>query len=149
VSEITVDTNVVVFAIEDGEVNACAFLYECVTKNVLVLDHEQEIDKEYRGRFKGSMHNKRFEKWWMQVSARADRHVRYTNKVMAEDRQEFVRVRFSEKDWKFAGVCIRSADKILVSEDTDFDCVRQYLEKKRGVSIKNINQILVEHRGAA
>jgi len=148
VKEITVDTHVVVYAIEQGDPDACEFLHGHMRRNKIVLDHEACIHQEYQRQFKDKgQSERRFQKWWVDVSSKAERYVRYTSKPYGDDKEEFVRVGFSPKDWKFAAVCSRSADKILVSEDTDFDCVREYLEKKRGVSIKKVDQILTEHRG--
>jgi len=148
VKEITVDTNVVVYAIEQGDPDACEFLHGHMRRNRIVLDLEEHIHQEYQRQFKNKgQSERRFWKWWIDVSSKADRCVRYTSKPYADDKEKFVRVGFSPKDWKFAAVCSRSADKILVSEDTDFNCVREYLENKRGVSIKKVDQILSELRG--
>ena len=141
--EITVDTNVLVAAIEEADPDALEFVHSYMRRNVIVLDHERDIDQEYRGQFRNNGHSQKcFWKWWKVVSNKADRYVRYTSKPCAEDKEEFERVRFDGNDWKFAAVCVRSADKVLVSEDTDYDCVRDYLAEKRQVTIKRVNEIL-------
>ena len=119
---------------------ALELLHRILRKNnYLLLDHEENIEKEYRKCFNfyrnvSPQACKALEKWFADIISKA---VKYFSGIL-EDRHEraLTKRRFDRDDWAFVAVCARGNDKILVSEESDYSPeVCEYLKTNMGVSV--------------
>lgn len=121
----TIDTWVLY---EVANVNLCAssFIYTVLRKqHYIVLDHEKEIQGEYERCF-NSLNNqasRALRKWFRSVLKR-----NFSNCLDEKCKIRLKALVFDQDDWPFIGVCVKSANKNLVAEESDYTLeIREYL----------------------
>lgn len=114
---ITVDTNILVIAFIENEVDYLSLVYQIVQDDLHIChDHQGEIIKEYTRNLKSS---KAFRKWYKRLNQ--NKTIYYCSSNM---NKKFIKDLTAlgchePSDHVFLGVAVNS-DKILVTEDSDF-----------------------------
>ena len=136
----TIDTWVLY---EVAKVNLCAssFINTVLRKqHYIVLDHEKEIQGEYERCFNlvNNQASRALRKWFRSILKR--------NRSNCLDRRCKRRLRalvFDQDDWPFIGVCVKSANKNLVAEESDYTPeVREYLNDDLKINVLSIEEAL-------
>ena len=140
--EWTVDTCVLAKCSETDSndcIECLLFLGLVLKSGKLCLDHEGEIEIEYRPYIKK---NPLLRRWWYMMIGQVGHISHWSNKVPNRHKNRLLnRLGFHDDDLKFVGVAARSVDKIIVSGfDSDY-CpeVCQYLKKGLGITVINPN----------
>ena len=115
-------------------VDCTGFLHKLLIEGKLCLDPEEEIVTEYNRYIKPRSY---LFWWWHKMIGQAG-HLSYcSSKLSIKHKNRLVNdLGFHDDDIKFVGVATRSADKLLVSGDSDYNqAICEYLMNEFGVRV--------------
>lgn len=148
--KIVIDTNIWVNSLVEAEYNIdCADALGCFFLDkdlVLALDCNSEIEREYRDNLRDS----RFFELRMKQLERENRKYWCDSKLNKKHKDELLKLGFQEQeDHVFAGTAM-NADKILITEDSDYGVhgeesyqkVYTYMKQIMGLSVLSSKQFV-------
>jgi hypothetical protein len=118
-----------------------ALLHEIKSHHKIALDHGRSILKEYFRNLNGNSHAGQ----WVRITvARADKTMWRAGKVPQRHSQVLLaELKFDPSDIVFVGVAYETADRIIVTEDSDYSTeVRNYLSCEMGISVVSVSEAL-------
>jgi len=136
----TIDTWVLYKVVE---YNFCAasFIETIINKqHYIVMDSEGKIDAEYRKCFSSVSNEARraLSKWYRSMRKRI-----YSHCLDEDCKRKLEEFEFDQDDWPFVGVCVKSNDKNLVAEESDYtDEVKNYLINDLGINVLSVQHAL-------
>lgn len=139
-----VDTWVLVKCGETNEpicLGAVSFLFRILKRDMLCLDFEGEILKEYNKYFAPHTHVSR---WWDEMVKHGHKFAWRSNKLNEKHRHNLInKLGFDKSDIKFVGVAEKTNDRLLVAEESDY-CkgVCDYLERNLSIKVLDVHQSL-------
>lgn len=135
----TIDTKIL-YMVED-DFRAINFLDNVrLRKHIVVLDFEGRIVREYRSCFNSVSYamRKALNKWFSAIRIRY-----FSNCLDSKCRTKLTKLKFHQDDWPFIGICIKSNNKKLVAEESDYtDEVKEYLEGDLEINILSLQGAL-------
>jgi hypothetical protein len=143
-SEWVLDTWVLKTAQEIGDhrsLDALALLHELKSRHRVAVDHGYRILGEYFRHAPGNCHAGQ---WLRVVVSRSDRMMFRDGCLAAKNQHALLTdPHFDPADLIFVGVSARTADKLLVSEESDYsDPVKTYLLHELGVTVLSVADAL-------
>jgi hypothetical protein len=134
----TVDT-CILYKAARAEGEAAYFLLRIAhQKHCVAFDHEGYIERQYR-RCLSATKNPLLTQWFQAVvSSLVARH---SGQLHNKHQRALEKLKFKQDDWPFVGVCSRTENKNLVSEDSDYTSeVTQYLAEQIGISVLAVEE---------
>lgn len=119
---------------------AISFLNEILRYHSIKLDFERKIDNEYKRHIQPGTHAAF---WWEQIVRLSGKIHRYSSKLSSRHRRRLLSLAFDLSDLPFVSVASKGKDKLLVSEDSDYNKpVKEYLENHLKVRVLNLEEAL-------
>lgn len=129
--------------------DAQELLLNILARHSLAFDDRGHIEDEYlrcmrrTEREVGTRAGSRFIKQWFDKLAERKKRYFYSGQLQARHRRALERLRFDSSDMPFVAVCYRTPDKLLVSEDSDYnEAVKEYLNEEMGIQVLTIAEAL-------
>ena len=138
-----IDTCVLAVATPTNEqaLDAIHFLNEVLRSHCIAVDEQGEIEREYQPYMRwGSIASW----WWQKMVGQAGKIWRFDGRLTQHHRQHLLgRLNFDPSDAKFIAVASRTSNRLLVSEDSDYNAdVKDYLEKEMDVAVLSLGDAL-------
>lgn len=142
-SQWVVDTWVLKTSITPNNQGMCAIslLDEIYKRHSIKLDQEGKISNEYKRHIQPGTH---VAYWFQQMTSLKGKIHHYSSKLSNKHKEHLLgKLRFDHSDLPFVSVASKGKDKLLVSEDSDYnDPVKDYLRNHLGVQVLKLEEAL-------
>jgi len=110
-------------------------------EHCVAVDFKGEISAEYSRYIPA---RSLVQDWWVSMQQLAGRIYLETGDLAGQHAAQLRnRFRFHDDDVKFVGVASRTADRLLVSEDSDYTVeVKEYLKEELGITVLSLEEAL-------
>lgn len=142
-SQWVIDTCVLKISIAPSTkgMQAISFLNEILRHHSIKLDQERRIEQEYKKHIQRGTH---VACWWEQIVRLAGKIHRYSSNFPSKHKEHLLRkLNFDLSDLPFVSVASKGKDKLLVSEDSDYNkSVQAYLRNHLKVQVLSLEEAL-------
>jgi hypothetical protein len=147
VKDWTIDTWVLYQIDDPDNLHAENFLMQVLNKkNLVVLDREGNIEKQYRECIFSPKVSRPFLRKWFKNIQKKNLIYYFEGRLTNKHEQDLLNLKFDRSDIPFVAVCYQTTSKDLVTEDSDFYTVqvKTYLNKEMQIQVLTIQQAVAK-----